>query len=259
MANLKTSYTDGARAVFFRAGVVLARWGLTADLMTIIGLLLQVAALPLIITGHFIWALVVGLLASLCDALDGAVARAGTGPTKAGAFLDSTLDRVSELMIGAALAVYFVRQGPDWGPLVAVLVFMGAAQLVSYTRARAEALGVDCRVGFMSRPERLVGLGLGFLFAWWQPGGTSFLVWMLYVLAAATTATVVHRILHVLRKLREADQQPALDAPPATGGDGSDRGGFSRDDGLDRRGFSGDDFAGDDLWAEPSRPSSRRY
>jgi CDP-diacylglycerol---glycerol-3-phosphate 3-phosphatidyltransferase len=247
VANLKTRYTDGARRGFFRLGVVLARWGLTADLMTIIGLLLQAAALPLIITGHFVWALVVGLIASLCDALDGAVARAGAGPTTAGAFLDSTLDRVSELMVSAALVVYFVREGPEWGPIVAVLVFMGAAQMVSYVRARAEALGVECKVGFMSRPERLVGLGLGLLFSWWKPGGTSFLVWMLYLLAVVTTITVVHRELHVLRKLRAADR-PALEAPPE-----------AADDEPGESGFSGDDFAGDDLWAEPTRPSGRRY
>jgi CDP-diacylglycerol--glycerol-3-phosphate 3-phosphatidyltransferase len=244
VANLKTSYTDGGRALFFRAGVVLAHWGLTADLMTIIGLALQTAAVPLVITGHFIWALVIGVVASLCDALDGAVARAGVGPTKAGAFLDSTLDRVSEMLVGAALVIYFVREGPEWAPITAVLVFMGAAQLVSYTRARAEALGVDCRVGFMSRPERLVGLGLGLLFSWWDIAGTSFLVWMLYVLAVATTTTVVHRIVHVLRKLREAEQPPAIEVPPA------------RDDDGPRGRRDAGDFA-DDLWAEPSRGPGR--
>ncbi len=237
MANLKSRYTDGARRGFFRAGVVLARRGFTADLMTIIGLLVQVAGVPLIITGHFVWALVIGIIASLCDALDGAVARAGAGPTKAGAFLDSTLDRVSELMVAAALVIYFVRVGPEWGPIVAVLVFMGSAQMVSYTRARAEALGVDCRVGFMSRPERLVGLGLGFLFSWWEPGGTSFLVWMLYLLAVVTVITVVHRMLHVLRKLRLAEPSPtALEEPPETGDD-----------------------LGDELWPEPSGRGGRRY
>ncbi len=237
MANLKSRYTDGARRGFFRVGVVLARHGFTADLMTIIGLLVQVAGVPLIITGHFVWALVIGIIASLCDALDGAVARAGVGPTKAGAFLDSTLDRVSELMVAAALVVYFVREGPDWGPIVAVLVFMGSAQMVSYTRARAEALGVDCKVGFMSRPERLVGLGLGLLFSWWEPGGTSFLVWMLYLLAVVTAITVVHRMLHVLRKLRLAEQPPpALEEPPGTGDDLSD-----------------------ELWPEPSGRGGRGY
>jgi CDP-diacylglycerol--glycerol-3-phosphate 3-phosphatidyltransferase len=236
VANLKSRYTDGARRGFFRAGVVLARHGFTADLMTIIGLLVQVAGVPLIITGHFVWALVIGVIASLCDALDGAVARAGVGPTKAGAFLDSTLDRVSELMVAAALVVYFVRVGPEWGPIVAVLVFMGSAQMVSYTRARAEALGVDCKVGFMSRPERLVGLGLGFLFSWWEPGGTSNLVWMLYLLAVVTAITVVHRMLHVLRKLRLAEAPPALETPPETGDD-----------------------LGDELWPEPSGRGGRRY
>jgi len=204
VANIKTSYTDGARRGFFRMGVVLARYGVTADWLTIFGLLLQVAGLPLIISGHFGWALIIGIVAAVCDALDGAVARAGAGSTKAGAFLDSTTDRISELMIAAALVVYFFRLG-ELAPTVVVLVFMGAAQLVSYTRARAESLGVECRVGFMSRPERLVGLGLGFLFSWWHPGGTSFLVWMLYLLAILTTLTVVHRMVHVLRKLRVAD------------------------------------------------------
>jgi len=204
VANIKTSYTDGARRGFFRMGVVLARYGVTADWLTVFGLLLQVAGLPLIISGHFGWALIIGIVAAMCDALDGAVARAGAGSTKAGAFLDSTTDRISELMIAAALVVYFFRLG-QLAPTVVVLVFMGAAQLVSYTRARAESLGAECKVGFMSRPERLVGLGLGFLFSWWQPGGTSFLVWMLYLLAILTTLTVVHRMVYVLRKLRIAD------------------------------------------------------
>ena len=208
MANIKTSYTDGARRGFFRMGVVLARYGVTADALTIFGLLLQVAGLPLIISGHFGWALIIGIVAAVCDALDGAVARAGAGSTKAGAFLDSTTDRISELMIAAALVVYFFRLG-QLAPTVVVLVFMGAAQLVSYTRARAESLGAECKVGFMSRPERLVGLGLGFLFSWWHPGGTSFLVWMLYLLATLTTLTVVHRMVYVLRKLRATDAADA--------------------------------------------------
>ena len=113
-----------------------------------------------------------------------------------------------------ALVVYFVREGPDWGPIVAVLVVMGAAQMVSYTRARAEALGVDCKVGFMSRPERLVGLGIGFLFSWWEPGGTSFLVWWLYLLAVLTPSPWCTAIVHVLRKLREASGRE-LEGPPS--------------------------------------------
>ncbi len=201
MANLKTRYTDGARRGFFKVGVVLARLGVSADMLTVFGLLLQVGLVPLVLTGHFVWAVPLGVIAGFCDALDGAVARAGAGPTKAGAFLDSTTDRISELLVSAALVVYFARQA-QWWPMVGVLVFMGAAQMVSYTRARAEALGVECKVGFMSRPERLVGLGLGFLFSGWSIGQASVLVWFIYLLAALTSLTVVHRMVHVMRKLR---------------------------------------------------------
>lgn len=208
MTNLKTRYTDGARRGFFKVGVVLARLGVTADMMTVFGLLLQVGGIPLIITGHFVWAVPVGALAAICDALDGAVARAGVGPTKAGAFLDSTTDRISELLIAAALVVYFAREA-QWAPTVAVLVFMGASQMVSYTRARAEALGVDCKVGLMSRPERLVVLGVGFLLSGWSLGDTSLLVYVIYLLAVLTSLTVVHRMVHVLRKLRLAGEAPA--------------------------------------------------
>jgi len=201
VANLKTRYTDGARRGFFKVGVVLARLGLTADVLTIFGLLLHVGAAPIILAGHFVWAALVLAVAAICDALDGAVARAGVGPTKAGAFLDSTTDRISELLVSGALAVYFARQG-EWWPTAAVLVFMGAAQMVSYTRARAEALGVDCKVGLMSRPERIVVLGVGLLFSGWRLGEASVLVWVVYLLAVLTSLTVLHRMVHVMRKLR---------------------------------------------------------
>jgi CDP-diacylglycerol--glycerol-3-phosphate 3-phosphatidyltransferase len=208
VANLKTRYTDGARRGFFKIGVVLARLGLTADMLTILGLVLAVGVAALILGGHFGWAVLVGIIASLCDAVDGAVARAGVGSTKAGAFLDSTTDRISELLISGALVFYFARL-EQWWPMVGVLVFMGAAQMVSYTRARAESLGVDCKVGFMSRPERLVLLGLGLLFSGWHVGSTSVLTFVVYLLAVLTSLTVVHRMAHVLRKLRAAGDGPA--------------------------------------------------
>ena len=208
MANLKARYTDGARRGFFKIGVVLARWGFTADILTILGLVLAVGVVPLILGSHFVWAVLVGVIASVCDAVDGAVARAGTGPTKAGAFLDSTTDRISELLVSGALVVNFARQEQLW-PMVGVLVFMGAAQLVSYTRARAEALGVECKVGLMSRPERLVLLGVGFLLSGWHIGPASVLVWVVYLLAVLTSLTVLRRMVHVLRKLRAADDGPA--------------------------------------------------
>jgi CDP-diacylglycerol--glycerol-3-phosphate 3-phosphatidyltransferase len=204
--NLKTRYTDGARRSFFRAGVMLARWHVTADMLTIVGLLLHVVAVPVILTGHFVWAAIIFGIAAICDALDGAVARAGAGETRAGAFLDSTTDRVSELLVFGALALYMARQD-RWWESAAVLVAMGAGQLVSYTRARAESLGVDCRVGLMSRPERIIVLVVGFLFAGWHLGDVSVLTIAVWALAILTPLTVLHRLLHVLRKLRA--EQPA--------------------------------------------------
>ena len=157
MASLKTQYTDGARRGFLRLGVILAGWGITADMLTFAGLALTGVAAWLIIEGHFIWAAVAFGIASACDGMDGAVARAGRGPTRSGAFLDSTLDRVSEIITFGALAYYMADADRMW-EFAPVLVCLGSALMVSYARARAEALGTDCKVGFMSRPERLVGL-----------------------------------------------------------------------------------------------------
>jgi CDP-diacylglycerol--glycerol-3-phosphate 3-phosphatidyltransferase len=212
VANLKTRYTDGARRGFFKVGVVLAGSGITADMLTIFGLLLHVAAMPLIVAGHFVWAAIIFAVAAVCDALDGAVARAGVGPTAAGAFLDSTTDRISELLVGGSLVVYMARQ-ERWWETGAVLVFMGASQLVSYTRARAESLGTECKVGLMSRPERIVVLVAGFLFAGWHIGDVSLLTIAVWVLAVLTSFTVVHRMVHVMHKLRESAREGRAVAP----------------------------------------------
>lgn len=203
MTSLKTRYTDGARRGFFKLGVILARAHVTADMLTYAGLGLHVVAVPLILSGHFVWSAVIFGLAAVCDALDGAVARAGIGPTRAGAFLDSTTDRISELLVSGALALYMARHD-RWWEAAAVLVFMGAAQMVSYTRARAEALGTDCKVGFMSRPERIVGLAIGFLFAGVEIAGVSILTVMICLLVVLTPLTVVRRMVHVMRKLQGA-------------------------------------------------------
>jgi CDP-diacylglycerol--glycerol-3-phosphate 3-phosphatidyltransferase len=200
VASIKTRYTDGARRGFYRAGVALARVHVTADLLTAAGLALNVVAAGLIVAGHFFWAAVVFGLAAVCDALDGAVARAGRGPTRSGAFLDSTLDRVSEIITFGALAVYMAREDRIW-ELVAVLVALGSGLMVSYARARAEALGAECKVGFMSRPERLVGLAIGFVFEPW-----GLLPVMLVLLAVLTPLTVVHRLVHVMRALRAEER-----------------------------------------------------
>jgi CDP-diacylglycerol---glycerol-3-phosphate 3-phosphatidyltransferase len=195
-ANLKQSYTNGARRGFSRLGKRLARWPVSANGLTAAGFTLNVAAAALIVTDHFIWAAAVFGVAVVCDALDGAVARAGVGATRYGAFLDSFTDRISEMVVYGAIAFHFMQTGDSWS-FAATLIALGAAQMVSYARARAEAVGVECKVGFMSRPERVVGVALGLAL---QPVGLlPFFVWLLAVL---TSWTAGRRGVHVLRKLR---------------------------------------------------------
>ncbi len=208
MASLKEKWTVGARRLFARLGAVLAGWHITADMLTLSGLALHAIAVPVVVLGHFTSAAIILIVAALCDGLDGAVARAGAGTTTAGAFLDSSTDRVSEMLISGALVIYMALHD-RWYEAVAMLILFGAAQMVSYARARAEALGAECRVGFMSRPERVVGLILGFLFAGWTPFGVSFLTFMIYLMVVLTLATAVYRILYVMRQLRAAEQEPS--------------------------------------------------
>ena len=194
---LKDSYTDGARRGFSRLGQRLVRWPVSANGLTIAGFLLNCAAAALIVSAHFITAAAVFGAAAICDALDGAVARAGAGSTRYGAFLDSFTDRISEMVVYGAIAVHFAMEDDIWS-LVATLVALGAAQMVSYARARAEAVGVECRVGLMSRPERIVVLAAGLVLARW--GLLPAFMWLLAVL---TSGTALHRARHVLAKLRD--------------------------------------------------------
>ncbi|MCG2601161.1 MAG: CDP-alcohol phosphatidyltransferase family protein, partial [Achromobacter sp.] len=132
------------------------------------------------------------LLAAVGDLLDGMLARQSGQATPFGAFFDSTLDRIGEGAILAALAYQFAVTGQPAGVAVTVLALLGSL-LVSYTRARAEALGVDCKVGLMSRAERVALLVVGLLLG--LPG--------LAVLALAVLSlyTVGERVLHVRRAL----------------------------------------------------------
>jgi CDP-diacylglycerol--glycerol-3-phosphate 3-phosphatidyltransferase len=145
------------------------------------------------------------LLSGVGDMLDGRVARGGGGETPFGAFYDSTLDRVGEAALFGGIALFFVR-GPV-APVIAVpgmmvaLTALSAGLIVSYARARAEGLGLDCKVGMAQRAERIVGLGVPSLFVGAGPEG-----WVLFgivtLLAAAAAITVVQRIAHVYSATR---------------------------------------------------------
>jgi len=140
----------------------LLRIGLRPNHITLLGLFGSIAAAVLIAFGHLFWA---GLLAALMaplDAVDGAMARLNGNPTIFGSFFDSVIDRYDELFLLAGLTNHFIQQANTWG----VMLTFGAAAgsvLVSYTRAKAEALGLNAKVGFMTRIERSIVLIIGLL------------------------------------------------------------------------------------------------
>jgi CDP-diacylglycerol---glycerol-3-phosphate 3-phosphatidyltransferase len=201
LRRVKNGYTTGARSIASRSVTRLARTRVTPNVLTATGVSLCLVAAVLVgFEAHnpwlFYWlAAVTFVVGSLLDILDGALARAGGKSTPFGAFIDSTTDRVGEGAMLAAIALAFSRHGQDWAVVMAVAAVVGSF-LVSYTRARAEALGLRGDVGLGSRAERVVVITAGLVFAPW--GG---LPWAIVVLAATAWLTVVQRILHVRKQL----------------------------------------------------------
>ncbi len=168
------------------------------------------------------WLLISGIL----DILDGKVARRGGTSSAFGAFFDSTLDRLGEAALFGGIAVYFViNSGQRW-PIVGLgvsLLTIAGSFLVSYTRARAEGLGLECKVGIAQRPERIVGLGVPTLFFGAGPHGWLLLA-LMAALAVVNAITVIQRVAHVYRLTvapsaarRERDAAPVLADPVPKG------------------------------------------
>lgn len=140
----------------------LARTPLTPNALTLLGLVITLGAAALVVSRHFIWAGVVLLLAGAFDALDGALARETGQESRFGAVLDSTLDRVSEGALLLAVLFILAQQGSPWGVVLAGSAII-ASFLVSYIRARAEAVGLVCSEGWFTRTERVLLLALGLM------------------------------------------------------------------------------------------------
>jgi CDP-diacylglycerol---glycerol-3-phosphate 3-phosphatidyltransferase len=200
---VKQEYTSAAREILQRSMRGVARTKLTPDMLTSVGVALCLAGALLVGFEDrneklFFW--LGGLLfvaGSIADILDGALARAASKGTVFGAFLDSTFDRVGEAAVLAAVGLAFMRDGNEVA-LAATFAAVAGSFLVSYTRARAEALGLRGDVGFGSRVERVVIIAVGLFLAPW-----GWLEWPIYLLAALAWLTVAQRILFVRRQLRE--------------------------------------------------------
>ena len=203
--NFKTWYETGVRRVAMRAMSGLARTRVSPNALTAAGVTLCGVSAILAFFEYrdevlYFW-LGAGIfvLGSVLDILDGALARAGGKTTPFGAFLDSTIDRVSEGFMLGAIALIESRNG-NTTSLAFTIAAIAGSFLVSYTRAKAEILGLRGNMGIGSRAERVVLITVGLVLAPW--GALSIAI---YALAATAWITVVQRILAVRKQLRERD------------------------------------------------------
>lgn len=182
---------------------LLTRLGLSPNAITALGFVVAVLGAYLIAIGQLLGGGVVFLLSGLLDLLDGAVARSTGKASAFGAVFDSIADRFSEAAVFLGILIFYLDRDATWEP---VLVFLAlfTSLMVSYVRARAEGLDVECKVGVLQRPERVAILGIGIVVGHWWLTGTAVAVGLIALLSLATTA---QRVLHVRRELANRDGQ----------------------------------------------------
>lgn len=187
-------------------GHVLGRSGITPNMLTILGLILTLGVTVTLATGYLVWGGILVLLTSAFDMFDGALARATQRNSTFGAFFDSTIDRYSEALIFLGLLLYYQGVPGAYYELSFVYLAIIGSLMVSYTRARAEALGLECKVGILARPERIILLSLGLLTGW--------LNFTLAILALFTNFTAAQRIYHVWLQTSGKEQRVAETVKP---------------------------------------------
>jgi CDP-diacylglycerol--glycerol-3-phosphate 3-phosphatidyltransferase len=204
-SNEPTTLTDRLRRL--TAGIIdpvvsaLARLGVSPDLLTVLGALFHFLFAWLIATGHFLVAGIMIFFIVPLDALDGALARKIGRQGSFGAFLDSTSDRIAEVVLYSGYISWFSQQ-EDFLAVTAAYAAITGSLMVSYTRARAEALDYDCKIGLFSRVERYVIIVVSLVLSvFWQ----DLVAIGLYILAFGTWFTVAQRIHHVWKQARSRD------------------------------------------------------
>jgi len=180
---------------------------LTPNAISMTGFVLNVVAAVLIVQRFFFLAGIAFIVGSVMDTLDGRYSRMSGKGTLFGAFLDSTLDRIEEGIVLTAIAAYFAELGDELAVAACVATVLGSL-MVSYTRARAEALGVECKVGIATRPVRVVLLSIGLVFGAGELiPDVDLLEASIYVLTALTLFTVGQRVWHVRGELKALETE----------------------------------------------------
>ncbi len=188
LRNLLSPIVDGIARL-------LVKLGFSPSGLTVIGVLIACVAAALISQGMLAAGGVVMLIAGVFDMFDGAVARMTDRATKFGAFFDSVMDRVSESIVLLGLLWFYLEDGEQLGAVLVYVAIVGST-MVSYARARAEGLGIECKGGLMQRPERVASLGIGIIVGqWWEPA----VLIVLGLIAALTVVTTVQRVVETAR------------------------------------------------------------
>src|SRR5687768_14989371 len=196
---LGQSIGRGAMTIINAMVRALASAGVHPNILTGIGVSINVGCAVLFGFGEFFWAGIVLIVANLFDMLDGNVARLTGNVTRFGSFLDSSLDRLSDMVVFLGIMIFYAGNSPQHSLLNVGLAGVGmiASVMVSYTTARSEGLGVKANVGFLQRPERIVLLIIGALSTWdWNSDHFLFnrMPQVLWVLAVGSVWTMIHRM-----------------------------------------------------------------
>jgi len=209
----KTAWQERSRGLLTPVVTGLARLGVTPTAVTLVGLALNIAAGVVAGLGQAFNAGLLLIVAGICDALDGQLARRTGRVSRFGAFLDSTIDRIDESVVLCGIAAWFLRRGGAGADAMALAcaAALAGSIITSYTRARAEGLGLDCKVGLFERPERVVVTIAGLLF------GPLALTSAILIVLFLSWLTVLQRIAHVRRVVRhlEAAGDAGAGMPPA--------------------------------------------
>ena len=190
----------------------LASAGVHPNILTAIGVSINIGCGVLFGFGEFFWAGIVLIVANLFDMLDGNVARLSGNVTKFGGFLDSTLDRLSDMVAFLGIMIFYAGNSPQHSLLNVALAGIGmiASVMVSYSTARSEGLGVKANVGFLQRPERVVLLIIGALSTWnWNSDNffANRMPQVLWVLAVGSVWTFVHRMYYIWSEFRRLETE----------------------------------------------------
>ncbi len=180
-----------------------SRLGLTPNVVTFIGLAIAGAGAYVIAMGNWWAGGLIVLFAGIFDLFDGALARATGKASDFGALLDSTIDRVSEAVVLLGLLAYYLIADHDLGSVLVYVALVGSI-MVSYMRARSEGLGIDCKVGVMTRPERVAAVGIGLIVGHWVP---VVVLVVLGVIGVLTTVTAIHRLIHTSRMIADEERE----------------------------------------------------